>query len=247
MREKGRQRLRKLRFFLDALLALLLLAGVFLALADRAYTEDARFRRAEKAALAGPGKILDRFDLPEHWPGVDYRRLLIADDGEEILFFPVYENPNPLLGYGSIFRREKTDGLLLTTLPSWGYMAYGDKHTAVPLFLFADDPRAVGAEVTLRLSDDVVIELRQGRGGREIPREDRDGYAREAFFLFNIPVPENPASRSWTLLEELAKSNSWSMTVSAQFSASIRLYDVSGALLETREYVILSPGLTRAA
>lgn len=239
MSGKERRFFRKLRFTLDAALTLVLLLGVFFALTSRAYTEEARFRRAERAALAGPAEIIDRFDLQEHWPGVYYRRLLIADDGEEMLFYLIWEN-----GSGSLFRREKTDGLLMTALPSQGHIEYG-RNTALPLFLFVDDPRAVEAEVTLHLSDTLEIELRQGRGGREIPVKARDGYARERFFLFTVPMPENRWSRRWELMGELAESNAYNWTVAAEFPASIRLYDVSGALLETREYVIRSPGTTR--
>ena len=65
MREKGRPGLRKLRFFLDVLLTLLLLLAVAAALSSRVSGEEARFRRAEKADLAGPSEIIGRFDVPE--------------------------------------------------------------------------------------------------------------------------------------------------------------------------------------
>ena len=228
---------RKIRFFLDALLSLVLLIGLFLALTSRGYTETARFRRAERASLVGPAEIIDRFDLPEHWPRVNYDRILLADDGEEILFYLAYDN-----GRGTLYRREKTDGLLLATLPTWGALTERKGDMAVPLFLFVDDPRAVKAEVTLRLSENETIELRQGRGSRATPLEDRDGYARERFFLFNIPVTGDRPSRRRLLLWDLAESNSYTWTVETRFPADIRLYDASGALLETREYVIQSPG-----
>ncbi len=236
---------RKIRFSLDALLSAALLIGVFFAVTSRSYTETGRFRRAERANLVGPSEIIDRLDLPEHWTEVGYDRLMIGDDGEEILFYPLRKKTELGTIYGDwpLFRREKTDGLLLTTLPSNGLSGYGARNTAVPLFLFVDDPRAVRAEVTLRLSDSIEIELAQGRG-RDVPQVKRDGFAREHFFLFTIPVPENRWSKRWELLGELAEINSYVWTVTTEFPAIIRLYDISGALLETREYLIQSPGIT---
>ena len=62
--------------------------------------------------------------------------------------------------------------------------------------------------------------------------------------MFTIPVPENRWSKRWELLGELAEINSYVWTVTTEFPAIIRLYDISGALLETREYLIQSPGIT---
>ena len=234
MRKMRKQDFRKLRFFLDALIALVLLLGVFAALSSRAYREETRFRRAEKAALAGPSEILDRIDVPEDWPAVGYDRLLIGDDGEEILFYAV-RNGRGL----PLERREKTEGILLTPVFNWGTeLASRRESPVMPLFLFVDDPAAVRAEVRIRLSADHALELTQARGADAVG----DGSARERFFLFPVPLPENRGSVKMELLQELY----WTGTASAHmtyaaFPAVIRLYDASGALLETREYTIRAP------
>lgn len=225
---------RKLRFFLDVFLALILLFGFLLTREIPAVWDDTRFRRAEKANLAGPSEILDLFHVPEEWAPVGYARLLLADAGEEVLFCPFYTNYN---GYGALYRREKTDGILLTTPPS--FLLGSWDLSVVPLFLFADDPAAVRAEVQLRLSEDVVLELSQVRGA-DAPDEERDQHTRQRFFWFDIPMPENSWSKKRALLWDLWETNSSTANSAAEFPATIRLYDAGGMLLETREYVVRS-------
>lgn len=223
---------RKHRFFLDVALTLLLLLAIVAVVGIPAVGDEARFRRAEKEGLAGPSEILDQFPVPEEWSGVQYDRLLIADAGDEILFYPIYEN-----GYGTLYRREKTDGTLLTMPPTF-ILGTWDLSVA-PLFLFTDDPAAVKAEVQLRLSEDVVLELSQVRGA-DVPDEERDQHTRQRFFWFDIPMPENSWSKERALLWDLWETNSSTANSAAEFPATIRLYDADGMLLETREYIIRS-------
>ena len=231
MKQLCRRFSRKHRFFLDASLTLLLLLAVVAVVGIPAAGDEARFRREEKANLAGPSEILDLFPVPEEWAGVRYDRLLIADAGEEILFYPIYEN-----GYGTLCRREKTDGLLLVPAPTT-YMGMGSV-TVLPLFLFADEPAAVKAEVQLRLSDNVIIDLSQVRGADAA--EERDEYTRERFYWFNVPMPKNRWSEKYDLLSLLWETNAFRSTAAGEYPATIRLYDADGKLLETKEYVIRS-------
>ncbi|MBR5702065.1 MAG: hypothetical protein IKX47_06320 [Oscillospiraceae bacterium] len=234
MRGERKQISRKLRFFLDALLTLILLLAVFTAVSGRmTYREDTRFRLAEKADLAGPSNIIDRIDVPEEWT-VGYDRMLIGDDGEEILFYAVYSKASA--GSGVLRRREKTDGILLTPLYDVREISNSTRRrdAVLPLFLFADDPQAARAEVEIRLSDTYKLELTQVRG-KAGPGED----FRENFFLFRIPMPVSRGSTQAMLLQDLADTNQ-DYPGSAEFPAVIRLYDNEGNLLETRDYTIRS-------
>ena len=231
MKRLFRRITRKHRFCLDVSLTLLLLLAVIATVGIPAVGDEARFRRAEKAGLAGPSEILDLFPVPEEWRGVRYDRLLIADAGDEILFYPFYEH-----GYGALCRREKTDGLLLVPAPTTTMGT--DSGTVLPLFLFVDEPAAVRAEVTLHLSNTVEIELSQVRGTDAA--EEPDEYTRDGFFRFNIPMPENQWSRKYDLLCLLWETNAFRSTAAGEYPAHIRLYDAAGNLLETREYVIRS-------
>ena len=234
MRGKRKQISRKLRFFLDALLTLILLLAVFTAVSSTmTYREDTRFRRAEKADLAGPSKIIDRIDVAEEWTNVGYDRMLIGDDGEEILFY-VYGRASA--GSGVLRRREKTDGILLTPLYNVSEISSSvrRREAILPLFLFADDSQAVRAEVEIRLSDTYKLDLTQVRGKTGAGEDFR-----ENFFLFQIPMPVSRGSTQAMLLQDLADTNQ-DYPGSAEFPAVIRLYDSGGNLLETRDYTIRS-------
>ena len=111
--------------------------------------------------------------------------------------------------------------------------------TVIPMLLLADDPAAVKAEVTLRLSDTVELDLSQVRGP-DTPPEERNEWTRERLFLFCIPVPKNSWSEKTTRLQQLWETSAYSGASQAEFPAEIRLYDASGRLLEEREYVIRS-------
>ena len=72
MRRFWRKIPRQLRFALDALLVLALLTAVYVAMGCPILGETALFRRAEKANLMGPSKIIDRLDVPKDWPTVKW-------------------------------------------------------------------------------------------------------------------------------------------------------------------------------
>ncbi len=224
---------RKRRFALDLLVSLALLLAVLAALSSEARREETRFRRGEKADLAGPSVILDRMDVPEDWPDVGYDRLLIGDDGEEILFYLSRED-----GDGLLLRREKTDGLLLTPAPYWNPIRrtqWTKGEAVLPLFLFPDDPAAVRAEVRIRLSDEITVDLTQTRG----ETGGGDGSGGEPFFLFRIPIPESRLKKA-ELLQELQETNAYSSLGKGEFPADIRFYDGEDRLLETRAYTVRS-------
>ena len=177
MRETGKQGIRKRRFFLDMLISLVLLLAVLAAASSRTRREETRFRRAEKADLAGPSEILDRMDVPEDWPDLGYSRLLMGDDGEEILFYLSREDGAELL-----LRREKTDGLLLTPAPYWNpvrRVQWTKGEAVVPLFLYADDPARTPTPEGVRCaaaartgSEKACIPDHKAGAGRS-PRRDR--------------------------------------------------------------------------
>ena len=240
MREKGRPGLRKLRFCLDVLLTLLLLLAVAAALSSRVSGEEARFRRAEKADLAGPSEIIGRFDVPEDWPSVNYDRLLLGDDGDEIFFYLIRESGNSYL-----FRREKTGGILLTPVPTWnqlGMTPWRGEETVLPLLLFTEDPAAARAEVRIRLSDAWEPELT----GEALEIGMEEGRAPGKVFLLRIPVPKNARHWKAELLQALLETNDVAAPGQEEFPAVVRLYDENGDLLEARAYTVRSRCLERS-
>jgi hypothetical protein len=243
---------KPLRIFFDLLLAALLFFAWFIARGGPRYGEEERFRRAEKANLVGPSVILDKMYVQGDWIPTGYTRLLIGDAGDEILFFAA--NDGRASRYGVLTRREKTEGILLTTVPqmytilstlsalpsSW----YGEDVPVwvIPLFLFVDEPAAVRAEVELQLTEDREVTLRQYRG-TGAPEEERDWSVREKYFLFSLPIPpetwDSPDAPD--AFNALLWTNDPTLTAGGrEYPAVIRLYDAEDRLLEARDYVIRS-------
>ncbi len=224
MRRFWRKIPRQLRFALDALLALALLTAAYVALGCPILGETAHFRRAEKANMMGPSKIIDRLDVPKDWPTVSWDRLLIGDDGEEIVLWFHQHGA----GSGTLKRLKKSDGILLTPLPECDAADAADllKDGVMPLFLFADDPAAVRATVQLRLSGTDEITLTQVRGRIADIRAGDPG-SRERFFLFSLPVTQ-----------ELLDAYKFGYYRTVGYQAAIRLYDGEDRLIETREWIL---------
>jgi hypothetical protein len=236
MRRFWRKIPRQLRFALDALLVLALLTAVYVAMGCPILGETALFRRAEKANLMGPSKIIDRLDVPKDWPTVSWDRLLIGDDGEEIVLWFHQHGA----GSGTLKRLNKTDGILLLPLPECGAPTAADlqKDCVVPLFLFVDDPAAVKATMQLRLSETDEITLTQVRGGTVDTRAGDPG-SRERYFLFHMPVTRE----EWTLkrgelIHKLLDSYTNARYRPVGYQATILLYDAEDRLIETREWTL---------
>ncbi len=244
---------KPLRILFDFLLAALLLFAWFVARGGPRFGEEERFRRAEKANLVGPSIILDKLYVQGDWIPTGYTRLLIGDAGDEILFYTLINGNGSSSMDRVLTRREKTEGLLLTTVPqmytilsalsplpsSW----FGEDVPVwvIPLFLFVDEPAAVRAEVRLQLTEDWEVTLSQYRG-TGAPEEERGWSVREKYFLFSLPIP----SETWDspekpeALNALLWINDPTTVRGGEFPAEIRLYDAEGKLLETRDYVIRS-------
>ena len=215
---------RQLRFALDALLVLALLTAVYVALGCPFLGETIRFRRAEKANLMGPSKIIERLDVPEDWLMVSWDRLLIGDDGEEIVLWFHQHGA----GSGTFKRLNKSDGILLTPLPECDAADAAElqQDGVMPLFLFADDPAAVKATVQLRLSETEEITLTQVRGKPADTRAGEPG-SRERFFLFSLPVTG-----------ELLEAYKYGYYRAMGYQAAVRLFDAEDRLIETREWTL---------
>ena len=236
MRRFWHKHRRKLRFFLDVLLALILILACLVALGCPPNGELTRFRREEKANLMGPSEILDRMDNPKDWLDARWDRLVIGEDGEEIIFWFDYRPGRS----ERFFRVEKQDGVLLLPLPGCIYSLSSplQQDMVLPLFLFADDPAAVRATVEIRISEKDVITLDQVRG-EKARSEEGNADSRESYFLFRIPVTRETWMRqSGIFARELVLGYALIPFSTVGHPAAIRLYDDEDRLIETREWTL---------
>lgn len=235
---------RKARVIVDILLALALLLGCIYARGCPVSSETAKLRRAEKAAMVGQSVPLDRLFMRSEWPYVGYNLLRVGDDGDGVVFYMMRTGSGISADNDVLTRRDKTDGILLTTLPCHiaddYYPPEGPFH--VPLLLFVDDPAAVRAVVHLSLPDGSEATMSQVRGEGNPARFNESewiaGCVRKNIFLFQFPVTERMWQETWF---HLMSTNSYLDSNSrAEFPVLIELYDRENQLIRTVDYVIRS-------
>ena len=231
---------RKARIIIDLLLAAALLLSVYVAVGSPAFGEEARFRRAEKVGLVGPSVLLDRIFLRGDWPYTAYNLLYIGDDGDQILFYLMRTGVGVSSLSDHLMRREKTDGILLTTLPTMSVPIFDQAPISVPLLLFVDDPAAVRAVVSMTLPDGIALSMSQvrGEGNPALFGESEwiAGCVREHFFLFDHPLSPGEWERDWIDLMETNASLFY--YDEGGFPAVIELYDRDNHLIRTVDYTI---------
>lgn len=255
---------RIVRILIDLLLAAVLLLCWYIAKGSPAFGEEATFRRAEQAAMVGPSVLLDRLYTRSDWPFVNYNLLLIGDDGDSVLFYTMQTGKRSTSMDNVLTRREKTDGVLLTALPSDAVFShYLETALSVPLLLFVDDPAAVKATVRLTMSDGSVLTMTQIRDWHNhelLSESERDGYVtgnvRDNFFLFEHIVSPD-WQQDWAAEYErprvydewqsdwigLMETNTRFSHSHSEWPAVIELYDAQNRLIRTVDYTIRSRAL----
>ena len=236
---------RKARAVVDLVLALALLLACYYASGWPVFGEEARFRRAEKDAMVGPSMLLDRLNIRSDWPDTGYHVLRIGDDGDEIMFYSIRIMQTSAGGAflsDDLLCREKTDGVLLTTLPTRYRPPFSEwSLNSVPLLLFVDDPAAVRAVITITLSDGKELAMSQvrGEGSAALFGEDAwiAGCVRERFFLYGHPLASGEWDSDWSKLME---TNAGYSASSQEWPAVIALYDRENQLIRTVDYTIRS-------
>ena len=239
---------RPVRVLVDLLLVALLLQVRYIARGSPPFGEEAAFRRAEQAAMVGPSVLLDRMFPSSEWPRVSYNRLLIGDDGDAILFFSTQHGQRISTSMSDVLiRREKTDGILLTTLPADIVMpdnALPPGPVRMPLFLFVDDPAAVKAKLHMTLSDGSELTLAQIRDWHNhelLSEEERIGYVtgtvRDHIFVFEHPITSAEWKSDWA---DIMRTNEHYPSTMGEWPVTIDLYDLDNHLIRTVDYTIRS-------
>ena len=239
---------RPVRVLVDLLLVALLLQVRYIARGSPPFCEEAAFRRAEQAAMVGPSVLLDRMFTSGDWPFVNYNLLLIGDAGDSILFYTMHTGRNISTSMDNVLtRREKTDGILLTTLPTDIVMpsnALPPGPVRMPLFLFVDDPAAVKAKLHMTLSDGSELTLAQIRDWHNhelLSEEERIGYVtgtvRNQIFVFEHPITSAEWKSDWA---DIMRTNEHYPSTMGEWPVTIELYDLDNHLIRTVDYTIRS-------
>lgn len=208
----------KLRVAANVVGIALCLVLIYIFLGSPVFTAQAAYRRAEKAALVGPGEILGT-RIPE---GQAYSHLVLARDEMGVM---VYAWDRWNAGQRELVYLEKDGPLTIAAAPG-RELLWTMTHAFVPVYLFDEYPGAVRAELELTISGTHEGEWGSVTYPLTALRED------EGYFAFVIRT-NNSKGLEGHLLVQLRNvtGNSMADTAGTEIHADVRLYDAAGEML----------------
>lgn len=228
---------RKQRAMLNLLAIIVLAFGIYLLLGCPPLSDEARFRRVEKANLVGPSMILGKEDLSSG-------HLIIAEEKDAVILYsyPTAYPENDIFVY-----REKAGDVTVLAAPTNDMIWYYDEKAALDIIVFDDFPQAMRAELDFTLKatvNDVYFEKQYSL------RADRE---RKGYFLFSYVTEGSPyigpeCHALETFLE--ISGNNGDTYIDVAIPMAVRLYDAQNALIAERSLTLRSqaveahPGLS---
>ena len=193
---------------------------------------ERQFRRAERAHMVGPGKILGTVALEADLGS--YQSMLVAEDSEGVILY-CYDHLRydpPELVY-----REKTGDITVLCAPYPNENREQQTTAYLPVLVFADDPQAARAELELTLA----VSYR----GMDFEKTYRLEASREyeGFFLFRIVSHDaRGLGLEGTALQRFAMISGYHSGTYSQLEipATVRLYGEDGTLLAEKETLVRS-------
>lgn len=217
--------------------ALLIFPLLYCILGFPSLTAEMAFRRAEKAAMVGPSRILatekyEQFhEKYQDHPRNTEHRLIIGQTDSGYILFP-YTSDLPLDWNFSIDYREKMDDITLMADTLWGY-DLDNSHYLLNIYAFHDYPKATRGE--LEITHEIGLEDGSVYQDSFHATAMRDN---AGFFRFEIYSLFVGAERD--LLKSIANTLCQNPSASRQpVKAVIRLYDNAGELVIEKNMEIL--------
>ena len=196
-----------------------------------AFTDEQRYRLAERANLVGPAQILDIQDisLPKSY---GYNRIAIADDGDGII---LYVWNTELKRYDTLLYRKKVGDVTVypAQISRFKYDLRGSKEIVLPVYAFDNFPEAVRAELDLTLNFNLNRKDYTFEYSLQSERE------KAGFFSFYIHA-NNPSEAEAMALDAFSfLTGSRYFDPDSKAVADIRLYDSNDTLLCEETLTIL--------
>lgn len=202
-------------------LILLLILVFYICIGSPAFGLEHMFRRAEKAQCVGPSTIIGMEELD----GVNYDRLLLAEDELGVTMYLYQEDPK----HGRLHYRKKAGDLTVLAVPQYA-KDFGVDRISLPIIAFDDCPEAVGAvlEVTVTASTTVTYSAEA--------RRVNDGY-----FCFRIEQSGWYNQIDALCVLSATGDSYYGAGTHTPFPGVIRLYDEAGQLIREESFFFLSP------
>ncbi len=177
-------------------------------------TAEIAFRKMEKQHLIGPAQIVEVLDFENSC----YDHLLIGKSQYGYTFFE-WNDRNP--DGGRITYQKKAGPItLFCTHDSYEFM-YREKEW-LPIFAFAENTKAVRAELT------VESNWKTDNSSHQLSAQLTD----RGYFLFRLPMSAFGGEDFW-LLQQVITGAYAEYELSGSISVTVTLYDKAGNLLET--------------
>lgn len=234
---------RSLKACVCTVLVVLLALTYYIALGCPTLSFRQEFRRAEKAHLVGPSKIIDTLN-GEY---IDFDKMIVGETEYGICFFGRYYNAfpydNPFAEKQYLFSYvEKSGDVTIAAAPNvWGSTwALSGIMRYVPVYLFTDEPNSVRAEVEIT----VVGAYNNGTAKDRIFTEIFVGEAErseEGFFRFGLSADDDSSLHALHYLSSKTGGFVFNERINESLqsiTAVVRLYDANGALVQEKELTI---------
>lgn len=230
---------RPLRACVDAAIALLLIAALYISISFPALTFEQAFRRMEKQQLLGPSRIVSRLNSSLGY--MDFDDLIVGETDSGVIFcsrrhndgFPSFSDYSYELYY-----REKTGDITVLAAPCWcGVTMIGDR---LPVYVFDSYPDAVKAELKLTVTGSKT----QNVGGEKTVYDYSETFYSQAqrdtegHFCFYLELQRNYSNPEAFNAREAALGGLSRVCYSLstgdpepEITATVKLYDEAGELI----------------
>ena len=228
---------RPVRAIFYTVLALTLAISYYIALGCPTLGMRHEFRRAEKAHMVGPSKIVDTLSNNDYH---EYDKLLVGETEHGVSFFGRYEvvvgtknGRNLTKDQYHLAYCEKTDDITLCAPPNvYGSMwdAFELKRS-LPVYVFTEHSQAARAEVEVTV---VGSTGKNGFGKFTVPFQAEAERAKEGFFRFTFEAEQKNSLKALYYLSIVGSGDRSDMQTNDRLetiTAVVRLYDASGQLI----------------
>lgn len=206
---------------------------------------EQEFRRAEKANLVGPSRIIEVWDSQCS----DFEQMIVGETDHGICFFGSYSTT---VHYSSSFQREetlftfsyreKTGDLTVLAAPTRSSPIFEEIGYSLPVYIFDNYPQAMRAELELTVtgSNTRVVsgeKVTTNYSKRFAAKAERTG---EGFFRFLLEAKTAPNTYALQMLSELSGNVMYGGGEDTVVPGTVRLYDAEGNLILEQEFEICS-------
>ncbi len=219
----------------------------YIALGSPTLTFEQEFRRAEKANLVGPSRIVEVMD--ENCS--DFDALIVGETEYGICFFgrkeinvirgSNYEREEMMYTFSY---REKTGDITVFAAPAYSSVFWSDFERCLPVYVFDQYPEATRAQLELtipgsdtRVSNGQTITTNYSE--RFTATAERTG---SGYFRFDLIAKDRTRLYALNLLATISGNEMYpnNKQIDTVIPGFLRLYDQSGNLIAVKEFTIVS-------